>query len=94
MKIFEATNWILNRGTRKGPYSLSKIKYLLEELGNPQNDYACILIGGTNGKGSVSAITNSILQECDNYQIGLYTSPHLVDIKERIKVNNKFISDS
>ncbi|MDD3001729.1 MAG: bifunctional folylpolyglutamate synthase/dihydrofolate synthase [Candidatus Riflebacteria bacterium] len=94
MKIFEAINWILNRGTRKGPYSLSKIKYLLDELDNPQNDYACILIGGTNGKGSVSAITNSILNECEDYQIGLFTSPHLLDLRERIKVNNKYISDS
>ncbi len=94
MKINEAINWILNRGTHKGPYSLDKIKYLLEELGNPQNDYACMLVGGTNGKGSVTAITQEILLNCEDYVIGSYTSPHLIDIKERIKVGGKEVSDA
>lgn len=94
MKPFEAENWILQRGTHNGPYSLDKIEYLLDELKKPQLDYACILIGGTNGKGSVTSITETILLHCEDYQVGSYTSPHLLNLKERIKLQGKCISDS
>lgn len=92
-KYLEAEKWILDRGTHKGPYSLDKIEYLLEELDSPQREYACILIGGTNGKGSVTAITESILLHCQDYQIGSYTSPHLLSLKERIKIQGKEVSE-
>lgn len=93
MKIFEALNWILDRGVRTGPYGLDRISYLLEELGNPQLDYACVLIGGTNGKGSVTAITESIMAQCPDYQSGSVTSPHLVDMRERIKIQGMPLAD-
>ncbi|MDD3147345.1 MAG: bifunctional folylpolyglutamate synthase/dihydrofolate synthase [Candidatus Riflebacteria bacterium] len=93
MKIHEATRWILDRGTRTGPYGLDRINFLLEELGNPQNNFACVLIGGTNGKGSVTAITESILLQCEDYVTGSFTSPHLVDIRERIKIQGQQMSD-
>ncbi len=92
-KYLEAEKWILDRGTHKGPYSLDKIEYLLEELKAPQREYACILIGGTNGKGSVTAITESILLHCQDYQIGSYTSPHLLSLRERIKIQGEPISE-
>ena len=92
-KYLEAEKWILDRGTHKGPYSLDKIEYLLDELDAPQREYACILIGGTNGKGSVTAITESILLHCPDYQIGSYTSPHLLSLKERIKIQGKEVSE-
>ena len=88
-KYLEAEKWILDRGTHKGPYSLDKIEYLLDELDAPQREYACILIGGTNGKGSVTAITESILLHCQDYQVGSYTSPHLLSLKERIKIQGE-----
>jgi len=59
---------------------------LCEAVGNPQNSFKSIHIGGTNGKGSSSHTLASILQE-EGYKTGLYTSPHLVDFRERIRIN-------
>lgn len=64
---------------------------LLKQFDNPQRRYKSILIGGTNGKGSVAAILSSILGKTDK-KIGLYTSPHLIDFRERIRVNGQMIS--
>ena len=69
---------------------LSNITKLCSILNNPQNNFKCIHIGGTNGKGSVSHICASIFQE-SGYKTGLYTSPHLLDFRERIRVNGKCI---
>ena len=93
MKIHEATRWILDRGVRTGPYGLDRINFLLEELDSPQNNCACVLIGGTNGKGSVTAITESIMLQCQDYMTGSFTSPHLVDIRERIKIQGRPMPD-
>jgi len=62
-------------------------------LGNPQNKIKTIHIAGTNGKGSVSHMLAAIMQE-NNYKTGLYTSPHLKDFRERIKINGSMISQS
>ncbi|GIR22176.1 MAG: tetrahydrofolate synthase [Flavobacteriales bacterium] len=70
---------------------LSNIILICEHLNNPQNNFKSIHIGGTNGKGSCSHMLSSILQEAD-YKVGLYTSPHLVDFRERIKINGDMIS--
>lgn len=59
--------------------------------GHPHKSYRTIHIAGTNGKGSVSSMVSSILQEA-GYRTGLYTSPHLVDFRERIRVNGEMIS--
>jgi len=72
-------------------FGLTAIKDLLSRLGNPQNSYKTILIAGTNGKGSTAAMTASVLCSA-GYKVGLYTSPHLVDVRERIIVNGKKIS--
>jgi len=61
---------------------------LLDVLGNPHQLFASIHVGGTNGKGSVSNMLASICSEA-GYTVGLYTSPHLVDFRERIRVNGK-----
>ena len=58
---------------------------------HPHTHYKCIHVAGTNGKGSVSHTIASILQKC-GYTVGLYTSPHLVDFRERIRVNGEMIS--
>ncbi len=70
---------------------LSNIFLICKHLNNPQNNFKSIHIGGTNGKGSCSHMLSSILQEGD-YKVGLYTSPHLVDFRERIKINGDMIS--
>lgn len=63
----------------------------LDELyGHPHKAYRCIHVAGTNGKGSVSHTIASILQK-SGYKVGLYTSPHLVDFRERIRVNGEMI---
>ncbi|MBM3411975.1 MAG: bifunctional folylpolyglutamate synthase/dihydrofolate synthase [Bacteroidetes bacterium] len=64
---------------------------LCHALNNPQHKFKSIHIAGTNGKGSVSHMLASILQEA-GYKTGLYTSPHLVDFRERIKINGQLIS--
>lgn len=61
-------------------------------LGNPENKFPSIHIAGTNGKGSVAHLLASILQ-CAGYKTGLYTSPHLNDFRERIKINGKMIPE-
>ncbi len=65
---------------------------LLRRLNNPQDNFKAIHIAGTNGKGSVSHIVASILQEA-GYKIGLYTSPHLKDFRERIRLDGKLIPE-
>jgi dihydrofolate synthase/folylpolyglutamate synthase len=65
---------------------------LCEANNNPHKKLKCIHIGGTNGKGSVSHIIASILQE-NGYKVGLYTSPHYKDFRERIKINGTYISE-
>jgi dihydrofolate synthase/folylpolyglutamate synthase len=70
---------------------LDPVSRLLDRLHNPYNSYETILIGGTNGKGSIAAMVASILA-CGGFRVGLYTSPHLIDIRERIKVNQGMIA--
>lgn len=72
-------------------YNLNNINYILDYLGNPQRNFKSIHIAGTNGKGSVSSFLNSILIE-SGYKTALYTSPHILDFRERISVNGKLIS--
>ncbi len=71
---------------------LDNIKAFLKYIGDPQTKLKTFHIAGSNGKGSTSAFTSSILQEC-GYKTGLYTSPHFVRFNERIMVNNEQIPD-
>ena len=64
---------------------------MMAALGNPERKFKSIHVAGTNGKGSVSHFLASILQEA-GYTVGLYTSPHLVDFRERIRINGEMIS--
>ena len=64
---------------------------MMTALGNPERRFRSIHVAGTNGKGSVSHFLASILQEA-GYKVGLYTSPHLVDFRERIRINGEMIS--
>ncbi|MES2332928.1 MAG: folylpolyglutamate synthase/dihydrofolate synthase family protein [Bacteroidota bacterium] len=66
---------------------------LCESLGNPQNKFKTIHVAGTNGKGSTSHMLAAILQTA-GYKTGLYTSPHLKDFRERIKINGQWIDEN
>ncbi len=70
---------------------LDNIKLFAEKLGSPERKFKSIHVAGTNGKGSSSHMLASVLQEA-GYEVGLYTSPHLKDFRERIKINGKSIS--
>ena len=70
--------------------SLDRIKTVLEKFGNPQDSLKYIHVAGTNGKGSTCAMLASILQEA-GYKVGLYTSPHIFEYTERIKINGQEI---
>jgi len=69
---------------------LTNIKKLAIHLANPENKFSSIHVGGTNGKGSTSHMLASILQEA-GYKVGLYTSPHLKDFRERIRLNGQMM---
>ncbi|WP_417350642.1 bifunctional folylpolyglutamate synthase/dihydrofolate synthase [Flavobacterium alkalisoli] len=71
---------------------LTNTLLLAKHLNNPENGFKSIHVAGTNGKGSVSNMLASILQEA-GYKVGLYTSPHLKDFRERIKINGEDISE-
>jgi len=71
---------------------LETIQALLDRLEHPERRYSSLHIGGTNGKGSTAAMAASMLQAA-GYRVGLYTSPHLVDFRERILVNGTMISE-
>ena len=80
-----------NSGAFKYKVDLQNIYDLSNYLGNPHLKLKTIHVGGTNGKGSTSHILSSVLQE-SGYKVGLYTSPHLKDFRERIKINGVCIA--
>lgn len=98
MTYEETTKWMFqqlpmyqNKGKKAYKKDLSNILKFASHLNHPEKKIQSIHVGGTNGKGSTSHILASILQEA-NYKVGLYTSPHLVDFRERIKINGEKIS--
>jgi len=78
-------------GSQAFKKDLTNIKLLCNHLKNPFQQYPCIHIAGTNGKGSTAHLISAVLQE-HGYKVGLYTSPHYRDFRERIKINGKYIS--
>ena len=75
-------------GVRLG---LQRISALLDLLGAPQKEFEPVIVAGTNGKGSTAAFLSSLLSACDR-RPGLYTSPHLVRVEERIRIDEREIS--
>ncbi len=74
-------------------FDLAHMRVLLEALGSPERQFRSVLIAGTNGKGSTAATLASIVRAA-GHRTGLYTSPHLVRINERIRINGEPISDA
>ena len=73
--------------------NLDNIKRLAKELGNPESNLKTIHVAGTNGKGSTSHMLASVLQHA-GYKTGLFTSPHLIDFRERIKINGSMVPEN
>jgi len=99
MNYQETINWMFNQlpmyqlqGASAYKKDLTNAYLLADHLGNPEKKIQCIHVAGTNGKGSTSHMLASILQEA-GYKVGLYTSPHLKDYRERIKINGIEISE-
>jgi len=99
MNYQETTNWLFNQlpmyqlqGASAYKKDLTNAILLVNHLDNPQEKFKSIHVAGTNGKGSTSHMLASILQEA-GYKVGLYTSPHLKDFRERIKINGIEISE-
>ncbi|UCD54751.1 MAG: bifunctional folylpolyglutamate synthase/dihydrofolate synthase [Candidatus Omnitrophota bacterium] len=74
-------------------FSLSRMRCLAQIFDNPQNSFPAIHIAGTKGKGSIVAFISNILKEA-GFTVGVYTSPHLTDARERIKINNEIIAEA
>jgi dihydrofolate synthase/folylpolyglutamate synthase len=91
MNKLKSSAYLASLNIDKMRFGLKAITELLLRLGNPQNSFQAITIAGTNGKGSTAAMTASVLCRA-GYKVGLYTSPHLIDVRERIVVNGKKIS--
>jgi len=75
-------------GVRPG---LERVRRALDVLGHPEESFASVLVGGTNGKGSVSSLLSSVLRTA-GFRTGLFTSPHLVSVRERVQVNGVSIT--
>ncbi|MGH9860865.1 MAG: bifunctional folylpolyglutamate synthase/dihydrofolate synthase, partial [Candidatus Acidiferrales bacterium] len=101
MNYDEAVRYLLGLGgelaaprqPRVAKFDLRNITALAEHLGSPHRAVPCAHIAGTNGKGSTAAMIESILRHA-GLRTGLYTSPHLERINERIAVNGEAISDA
>lgn len=91
--LYSFIDYSLTRSLRYSAdkFDLLRMRELMLALGQPQCDYPIIHVAGTKGKGSVSAMCSSALQ-AGGYQVGLYTSPHLHDYAERIRINGQPIS--
>src|SRR6202041_1379362 len=79
-------------GQPRRKFSLEEIRILLSALGNPQHRFPAVLIAGTNGKGSTAATLASILTS-SGLRTGLYTSPHLAKVNERMRLDRVEITD-
>jgi len=90
--LFTKTPVYQREGTSAYKPGLKNIQQLDDWYHNPHGKFPCIHVAGTNGKGSVSHLIASILQE-NGYKVGLYTSPHLKDFRERIRINGNSVPE-
>ncbi|WP_179354478.1 bifunctional folylpolyglutamate synthase/dihydrofolate synthase [Winogradskyella vidalii] len=100
MNYQDTVNWMFqqlpmyqNKGNSAFKKDLANTLTLAKHLNHPEGEFKTIHVAGTNGKGSTSHMLASVLQEA-GYNVGLYTSPHLKDFRERIRYNGEVISES
>ncbi|TBX67681.1 bifunctional folylpolyglutamate synthase/dihydrofolate synthase [Flavobacterium silvisoli] len=99
MNYKETLDWMFNKlpmyqtqGATAYRKDITNTVLLANHIGNPEQHLKCIHVAGTNGKGSTSHLLASVLQEA-GYSVGLYTSPHLKDFRERISINGTHITE-
>ena len=100
MTYKETTEWMFSQlpmfqmqGAAAYKEDLTNALLLVNHLKNPENKFKTVHVAGTNGKGSTSSMLASILQE-SGYKVGLYTSPHLKEFRERVRINGEMISEA
>jgi dihydrofolate synthase/folylpolyglutamate synthase len=95
MNFEESVSYLFSLGHEvlAAKYGLESIRRLLDSLGNPHEQFKSVLVAGTNGKGSVAAMIDSIARAA-GHRTALYTSPHLVRVQERIKIDGREISEA
>src|ERR1700722_5685963 len=100
MNYAQTVDYLLNKlpmysriGAAAYRKDLNNTWLLSDYIGNPEKKFKSVHIAGTNGKGSTSHMLAAIFQQA-GYKTGLYTSPHLKDFRERIRVNGEFITES
>ena len=93
--LFAQTNYeqMLRVRYNRDTFSLSRMRALLKDFGDPHKKIRSVHIAGTKGKGSTATMLATMLQAC-GHKVGLYTSPHITDIRERIQVNGQMISQA
>jgi dihydrofolate synthase/folylpolyglutamate synthase len=91
--IYSFVDYSLTRNLRYSPekFNLSRMERFFEIIGNPQKNFGIIHVAGTKGKGSICAMITSILSH-GGYKTGFYSSPHMIDFAERIRIGEKLIS--
>ena len=91
MEYHEAANFLFDLRRYPSRRGVAPTRRLLEYLGRPGENLRIVQIGGSNGKGSTARMVESVLREA-GYDVGLYTSPHLDDLRERVRVNGRPVS--
>jgi len=91
--IYSFIDYSMTRNLRYSAekFNLDRMRKFLQKIGNPQTDYEAIHVAGTKGKGSTSAMLTSILTN-GGYRTGFYSSPHMINFNERIRIGNQMIS--
>ena len=92
MDYKESTEYVLSIPLFADKLGTDCLNQILDRLGHPERSYPVIHIAGTNGKGSTCAFLSSMLQAA-GYQVGMFTSPHLIKINERMQIDEKTITD-
>jgi dihydrofolate synthase / folylpolyglutamate synthase len=87
----EALDYLVNLTKFGMNFGLGRIEELMKRVGNPERNLQVIHVGGTNGKGSTTMLITEVLEEA-GYRVGMFTSPHLHDYRERITINGEMIS--
>jgi len=93
--LFSQTDYeqMLRVRYNRDTFSLERMRVLLKKLGNPHEKIKAVHVAGTKGKGSTCTMLAEMLQSC-GYKVGLYTSPHITEVRERIKINGEMITQS
>ena len=91
MEYHEAANFLFDLRRYPSRKGVDATRRLLSHLGDPHEDLVCVQIAGSNGKGSTARMVERVLREA-GLDVGLFTSPHLTDVRERVRVNGRKVT--